>query len=135
MTMRKFLKWAGVLLLACVLFSALLMAVGIAWGDLHETVHVSIGGDSVVINRIDELPWPHALAAWLAIAFAMLVVVTVVPMSLLFAAGVTALALAATAVLLLLPAMLLAAPFAFILWVIWFRKRKHAAAAPPPAAL
>jgi hypothetical protein len=131
--MRTFFKWLGIAALISVALSAALVTIGMMWDDLGHTVQLSVGGDTVAVANLSELPWPHALFAWLAIALAMLIVVTVVPMSLLFAFGVVAVVLAATAALLLLPAALFAAPFAFILWVVWFRKRKRAAGLPPPA--
>lgn len=123
--MKTLLKWIGFIALACVVLSAALIAIGMAWGDLGHSVHVSVGGDSVAVERLSDLSWPHTLIVWLAITFALLVVVTVVPMSLLFAFCACAVALAVAAALLVLPAALMAAPFAFILWLVWFRKRKQ----------
>ncbi|MGL4575943.1 MAG: hypothetical protein ACRCV9_14255 [Burkholderiaceae bacterium] len=134
--MKTFFKWVGFIALACVVLSAALLAIGMVWGDFGHSVHVSVGGDSIAVERLSDLPWSHTLMAWLAIAFALLVVVTVVPMSLLFAFCATAVALAVVAALLVLPAALMAAPFAFILWLVWFRKRKQPTVLPPapPAA-
>jgi hypothetical protein len=126
--MKTFFKWIGFIALASVLLSAALLAIGMAWGDLGQAVEVRVWGDSVTVERFSDLPWLHALGMWLAIACALLIVLTVVPVSLLFAGCAVAIALAVAAALLILPAALLAAPFALILWLVWFRKRKQPAA-------
>jgi hypothetical protein len=134
--MKKFFSWIGFVALICALLSAALVAIGIAWGDLGQIVQVNVGGDSINVERFSDLPWRHTLMMWGAITVALLVVAMVVPMSLLFALCAAAVALAVAAALLVLPAALMAAPFAFILWLVWFRKRKQTAALPPapPAA-
>jgi hypothetical protein len=121
--MQHFLKISLWTLLVCVVLAALAVAAGVWIGELGQHMHVVVDGESITVDGLSGMPWHAWLAAWVGVTLAFIVVITVVPLSLLFALAVTVLALAFSAALLAIPAALMAAPFALAVWLIWRRKR------------
>lgn len=130
--MKKFLKVVLWVAMVCAVLAAVAIGAGVFLGDLNSHMTVVVHGDTITVDSLGNLPWPEQLLVWAALTLALLLVAAIVPASLLFALTVTVLALAFAAALLAIPVVLMAAPFALIVWLIWFRKRPAGAASKMP---
>lgn len=118
--------WIGITLIAASLIGAIVILAVMAQAHPDLTLH--FGHDQVVMGDLDA---GHALLALGGISLALLVVMTVVPLSLAFAAAVTAGSLALVLAIVLALATWMASPILLLAAFAWWllRRKRPAQAA------
>jgi hypothetical protein len=112
--------WAGATLIAASLIGA--TAILAVLGQMHPDLTLLVGHDQVVMGDLDA---GHALLALGAIALALFVVLTAVPLSLAFATAVTAGALALVLAIVLALAAWIASPILLLAGLAWWLMRRR----------
>jgi hypothetical protein len=132
--MKRFFRiagWIGITLIAASLIGAIVILA--LMSQVHPDLTLHFGHDQVVMSDLDA---GHALLALGVISLALLVVLTVVPLSLAFAAAVTAGAFALVLAIVLALAAWMVSPILLLVAFAWWllRLKRPAQAALPESA-
>jgi hypothetical protein len=123
--MRRMLHITGRLLLALLLVSLVGGLIGMALlGYWHPDVEIHVGDG---LSTMTDLDGQHWLLGAGALALALFIVLTVVPLSLLFAAAVTAGSLGVVALVLLALAAFMLSPVLLVAALLWWALRRRRA--------
>ncbi|MBL8324750.1 MAG: hypothetical protein JNJ89_07290 [Rubrivivax sp.] len=128
---RRRRRWPWVLLAACLVFVAAVVAGVLVLGD---TLDRALGGMSITVDGERVFALPRGEAAWWAVSAALLaamVVLVVVPLTLLLALLMAALGVAAAVVVVLAVAALALSPLWVVALLLWLALREPRR--PPPA--
>lgn len=121
--MKRLLRiagWTGATLITASLIGALAVLAVLA--QMHPDLTLHVGHDQVVMSELDA---GHALLALGAIALALFVVLTVVPLSLAFAMAVTAGMLALVLAIVLALTAWIASPILLLAGLAWWLMRRR----------